>query len=135
MAAPHIEAAAMIVARGDHRGDFVALDGAKRRVSVMIAQVRHMPPRRGDMTTPVIAVQKAGAIIAAGPAIRDQPVEMIACIEREPPQGAGIVGADAAFEPRLVRSEEHTSELQSLMRISYAVFCLQTKNHSTHTSQ
>src|SRR3546814_8414064 len=28
-----------------------------------------------------------------------------------------------------VRSEEHTSELQSLMRISYAVFCLQKKNH------
>src|SRR3546814_2536495 len=27
------------------------------------------------------------------------------------------------------RSEEHTSELQSLMRISYAVFCLQTKQH------
>src|SRR3546814_1711493 len=31
-----------------------------------------------------------------------------------------------------VRSEEHTSELQSLMRISYAVFCLKKKNHSTH---
>src|SRR3546814_6057552 len=30
-----------------------------------------------------------------------------------------------------VRSEEHTSELQSLMRISYAVFCLQKKN--THS--
>src|SRR3546814_9305887 len=29
---------------------------------------------------------------------------------------------------RLIRSEEHTSELQSLMRISYAVFCLKTKN-------
>src|SRR3546814_3004905 len=28
---------------------------------------------------------------------------------------------------RLVRSEEHTSELQSLMRISYAVFCLKKK--------
>src|SRR3546814_1475468 len=28
----------------------------------------------------------------------------------------------------LLRSEEHTSELQSLMRISYAVFCLKTKN-------
>src|SRR3546814_3441119 len=27
------------------------------------------------------------------------------------------------------RSEEHTSELQSLMRISYAVFCLKQKNH------
>src|SRR3546814_4387104 len=30
------------------------------------------------------------------------------------------------------RSEEHTSELQSLMRISYAVFCLQKKNTSQH---
>src|SRR3546814_6629603 len=30
------------------------------------------------------------------------------------------------------RSEEHTSELQSLMRISYAVFCLKTKKY-THT--
>src|SRR3546814_8769236 len=31
-----------------------------------------------------------------------------------------------------LRSEEHTSELQSLMRISYAVFCLKKKTH-THT--
>src|SRR3546814_5716275 len=30
---------------------------------------------------------------------------------------------------RLLRSEEHTSELQSLMRISYAVFCLNKKKH------
>src|SRR3546814_4589484 len=29
-----------------------------------------------------------------------------------------------------IRSEEHTSELQSLMRISYAVFCLTKKNHN-----
>src|SRR3546814_9729073 len=29
------------------------------------------------------------------------------------------------------RSEEHTSELQSLMRISYAVFCLKKKKHTT----
>src|SRR3546814_6315168 len=33
-----------------------------------------------------------------------------------------------ALRARLTRSEEHTSELQSLMRISYAVFCLQKKN-------
>src|SRR3546814_1331015 len=30
------------------------------------------------------------------------------------------------------RSEEHTSELQSLMRISYAVFCLKKKKNKTH---
>src|SRR3546814_9329440 len=33
-----------------------------------------------------------------------------------------------------IRSEEHTSELQSLMRISYAVFCLKKKKH-THNPQ
>src|SRR3546814_7329960 len=33
---------------------------------------------------------------------------------------------------RSTRSEEHTSELQSLMRISYAVFCLKKKKHRTH---
>src|SRR3546814_7048533 len=32
------------------------------------------------------------------------------------------------------RSEEHTSELQSLMRISYAVFCLKKKTKQTHTN-
>src|SRR3546814_4522114 len=39
----------------------------------------------------------------------------------------------AALRPRLPagRSEEHTSELQSLMRISYAVFCLKKKKNKT----
>src|SRR3546814_9446024 len=39
---------------------------------------------------------------------------------------------------RALRSEEHTSELQSLMRISYAVFCLKKKQKqsvTTHTTQ
>src|SRR3546814_6793444 len=40
--------------------------------------------------------------------------------------------AYAALRERnaLLRSEEHTSELQSLMRISYAVFCLKKKNNT-----
>src|SRR3546814_10800505 len=33
-----------------------------------------------------------------------------------------------------LRSEEHTSKLQSLMRTSYAVFCLNKKNNSTRTT-
>src|SRR3546814_9430569 len=53
-----------------------------------------------------------------------------------------LVGSDDVAErameaerPRLIRSEEHTSELQSLMRISYAVFCLKKKKkqHDTYT--
>src|SRR3546814_5492848 len=35
---------------------------------------------------------------------------------------------------RISRSEEHTSELQSLMRISYAVFCLNKKHNTTSNS-
>src|SRR3546814_8356217 len=38
---------------------------------------------------------------------------------------SSIVGSFCASGLLLMRSEEHTSELQSLMRISYAVFCLQ----------
>src|SRR3546814_2859542 len=41
----------------------------------------------------------------------------------------GVAGRGADLEARVdVRSEEHTSELQSLMRISYAVFCLKKKS-------
>src|SRR3546814_7429977 len=54
-------------------------------------------------------------------------------------EGAGIhvarLQADdgRAVDGRQARSEEHTSELQSLMRISYAVFCLKKKKKKTHT--
>src|SRR3546814_7469723 len=40
---------------------------------------------------------------------------------------SGIVDAVGSAAPVDTRSEEHTSELQSLMRISYAVFCLKKK--------
>src|SRR3546814_7448239 len=43
---------------------------------------------------------------------------------------AALMLADEANE----RSEEHTSELQSLMRISYAVFCLKKHKKGSHTS-
>src|SRR3546814_6123108 len=55
-----------------------------------------------------------------------------------------ILGArlDTAINPfvgvlmsMLERSEEHTSELQSLMRISYAVFCLKKKTHDQRHEQ
>src|SRR3546814_12528382 len=42
-------------------------------------------------------------------------------------------GPGTTLGPAVVRSEAHTSELQSLMRISYAVFCLHKKTHRTET--
>src|SRR3546814_9699550 len=45
-----------------------------------------------------------------------------------------VMGTPIINQPQAARSEEHTSELQSLMRISYAVFCLKKKknNNKTH---
>src|SRR3546814_8463106 len=46
----------------------------------------------------------------------------------------GDLESDKPLYDRMLRSEEHTSELQSLMRISYAVFCLKKKKkHTTPT--
>src|SRR3546814_10107459 len=65
------------------------------------------------------------------PALTDHELEAILIRARD----AGATGAGYI----LLRSEEHTSELQSLMRISYAVFCLKKKNklyqHRTHKTE
>src|SRR3546814_6819975 len=48
---------------------------------------------------------------------------------------AGVSVFERQGRPHMVwagRSEEHTSEIQSLMRISYAVFCLKKKNKTTY---
>src|SRR3546814_7505478 len=67
----------------------------------------------------------------------DETIE-IGAVERDDDAG---IGAELARAHRQradiglaqIRSEEHTSELQSLMRLSYAVFCLKTKKYTTHT--
>src|SRR3546814_8837564 len=50
------------------------------------------------------------------------------CAEAAP---EAVTAAKASARANLERSEEHTSELQSLMRISYAVFCLKKKTIKT----
>src|SRR3546814_2313395 len=49
---------------------------------------------------------------------------------REDASGAGKIGTTRRGIGPAYRSEEHTSELQSLMRISYAVFCLKKKKNN-----
>src|SRR3546814_2080422 len=65
--------------------------------------------------------------------LRNRKVERI-------PKSRSQFGLGSATRPHEVgvasnRSEEHTSELQSLMRNSYAVFCLKKKNNTTTTKQ
>src|SRR3546814_9634090 len=52
---------------------------------------------------------------------------MVACLAKLARIVSGNDGEDAGGALGITRSEEHTSELQSLMRISYAVFCLKNK--------
>src|SRR3546814_4396740 len=74
---------------------------------------------------------------AGGPTVPDVPGRPYHLIHRGGWRGSWrqVVGVLS-----LGRSEEHTSELQSLMRISYAVFCLKKKTnkhtkHHTHSTQ
>src|SRR3546814_4249923 len=82
----------------------------------------------------------------AGQAAREPPVDLAACRACGPLSGTIVLDRGGGRMPagRLLRrahareavvqparSEEHTSELQSLMRISYAVFCLKKKNNTT----
>src|SRR3546814_5041834 len=64
-----------------------------------------------------------------------RPLTSSATISALPPTRVAAIGSAHAQASSRARSEEHTSELQSLMRISYAVFCLKkkitTKNPTT----
>src|SRR3546814_3361468 len=59
-----------------------------------------------------------------------RPGELLGSSEAAP--AASKAGADPRRSHR-VRSEEHTSELKSIMRISYAVFCLKKKREEDHS--
>src|SRR3546814_5809516 len=69
----------------------------------------------------------------------DRGVEMFVTIDHDAAARHGISSRDidnALYNALSMRSEEHTSELQSLMRTSYAVSCLKKKNHTSlqHTT-
>src|SRR3546814_2055986 len=72
----------------------------------------------------LITESRAGIVIGAVGLVA------AAAIYRRPEQGIRTRGAKQVRG----RSEEHTSELQSLMRISYAVFCVTKKNTHHHNS-
>src|SRR3546814_10297467 len=97
------------------------------------ARLRSRPAR--DRGSPPRARSAGRGSAPAGPDGRRRS-RTRSCLVRATPQhrqhrGARLVGQRLALDR--ARSEEHTSELQSLMRISYAVFCLKTKKTITYT--
>src|SRR3546814_4520258 len=71
-----------------------------------------------------------GLIYRASPGMLPSAVSVGAGLDVDSMDVKGALTSDAISEADLKRSEEHTSELQSLMRISYAVFCLKNKHKS-----
>src|SRR3546814_8843808 len=92
----------------EEAADAVASHDGKRRLEKVQAT------ERGEL---VEHQQQAVAPSLGGKVLGQAPPDLI---EDQPDQGLGA--RDVGW-----RSEEHTSELQSLMRISYAVFCLKKK--------
>src|SRR3546814_2514626 len=103
------------------------------------------PPRstRTDTLFPYTTLFRSDGKIFAERRLREAPLLRPHGLGRRPDRGEGEQPADRPAESREAeridivglqekRSEEHTSELQSLMRISYAVFCLKKKNKSHH---
>src|SRR3546814_2292194 len=88
----------------------------------------------------VDAQHEEGQPARADPLQRGQPVRDLfepgaeAPLEQQQIIACRVAGAqEAAIGHHQRRSEEHTSELQSLMRISYAVFCLKKKKDTHYT--
>src|SRR3546814_1203337 len=101
-------------------------------------------PEVGDPDKPklVFFFDEAHLLFDDAPAALTEKIEQVVRLIRSKGVGVYFVTQNPIDVPEAVagqlgnrvRSEEHTSELQSLMRISYAVFCLQQKTqaHRTH---
>src|SRR3546814_15498138 len=84
------------------------------------------PPRstRTDTLFPYTTLFRSDALVV-------HPAQLARDLDHR--DGDALVDVDQHLVGPLARSEEHTSELQSLMRISYAVFCLKKKKSDTPT--
>src|SRR3546814_1343651 len=97
-----------------------------------------MPPMPRNLTcltlaTLMVAGQLSPAPLLAKPtasASAKAPVDAAGWMRPDPKMDRFIAELIAKMTLDEKRSEEHTSELQSLMRISYAVFCLKKKNNN-----
>src|SRR3546814_4544745 len=103
--------------------------------------MRRRPPRstRTDSLFPYTTLFRSRA--GAGAALLDRLAVARPELRVDSSSMATMASIGSAADTLLVtrgnlpRSEEHTSELQSLMRISYAVFCLKKKNTISHTKR
>src|SRR3546814_2056553 len=102
------------------------------------------PPRstRTDTLFPYTTLFRSEPVLETA-----QASQVVAAMQSKVPKGSSVVATTPRWRTSATRtrikpstdaasrSEEHTSELQSLMRISYAVFCLKKKKTKRHNTQ
>src|SRR3546814_8924983 len=122
----------MVSAHGVEHGRIVLRASPRRSVrgraaaAFALGIVQHLPER-----LLVLAGDEESVDLAAVAAERQHQAVIAHQLAIEGEGDAAVIGVPAGPHLAVVagdRSEEHTSELQSLMRISYAVFCLKKKN-------
>src|SRR3546814_4670400 len=89
--------------------------------------------RFGKLEALLAVADKDTSLIVSGTGDVIEPEDGLVAIGSGGPfalSAARALLAHTGLDAKAVRSEEHTSELQSLMRISYAVFCLKKKNNT-----
>src|SRR3546814_6264492 len=101
--------------------------------------------RSNYLVLPLFAFANAGVVIEPGVVAGHEPLMLAITLALVLGKPAGMFGFSAlavrlglATKPDAYswpRSEEHTSELQSLMRISYAVFCLKKKKKTCYKNR
>src|SRR3546814_9796045 len=91
------------------------------------------PPRstRTDTLFPYTTLFRSAAITMNARLAMMRRSKRVAYLPTSGVSSTGNTPIGAVARPAQIRSEEHTSELQSLMRISYAVFCLKKKKQHT----
>src|SRR3546814_5312946 len=116
----------------DWSSDVCSSDLAIRllRVPKHVAGRRHVSRIRPTFDSPGIVTDELGETVLDLDPVAIAAVALRFAFEYAQPGTAADRCRDV-FDGADLRSEEHTSELQSLMRISYAVFCLKNKKHTT----
>src|SRR3546814_3949533 len=105
--------------------------GHDGHTAMLLAAARYLSEHRDFAGTVYVIFQPAEEGFSGAKAMIDDglftlfPMDAVFGMHNWPGMEAGTFGVVAG--PIMARSEEHTSELQSLMRISYAVFCLKKK--------
>src|SRR3546814_2375339 len=119
----------------DWSSDVCSSDLRPRHIAAAIGQ--EQARRVGNLAQPLFAHREHADLVGAAKAVLHgaQDAILVAALALERQHGIDHMFQNARARDRPVlghmadehRSEEHTSELQSLMRISYAVFCLKKK--------